>query len=81
MAYKIKKNRPDKYKFYSVRGSNDLKKLEVWKKYAEKNSPEQKFIIVDNNAIIKKEQPQNLEYFKMRQKADLEDRYEVYGTI
>lgn len=85
MAYKEKNKiltiRPNKDKFYSVRASNDLKKLKAWKNWAEKNHKDQKFIIVDENAIIKKERPQDLEYFKMRQKRNLEERYSVYGSI
>jgi len=80
MAYGLKTTRPDKNKWYQVRGSNNLSELRKWKKWAEKNSGNQKFIIVDNNAVIKKEQPQDLEYFKMREKAGLEDKYNVYGT-
>jgi len=81
MTYTTKKSKVyskvDTKNYYSARGSNSLTEIRKRKNWAEKNYPEQKFIIVDN---LKRASKENKAYFKMRFKSGLDDRYTLYGS-
>lgn len=64
----------NKNKCYPVRGGNNLPKLRNWIKWAGKNYPEQNMILIDNLENMKDK------LSKIRRKANLDNRYEVYGS-
>ena len=64
----------DKHKCYPVRSGNQLSKLRSWKKWANRNYPGQKIIIVDNLNNMQDK------LSKIRRKAGMDSRYTAYGT-
>jgi len=64
----------DKYKYYSVRAGNNLTILKNWIKWAKKNYPQQKFILIDSINNMKDK------LSKIRMKAGYDNRYTVYAT-
>ncbi len=64
----------NKNKCYPVRGGNNLPRLRTWKKWAEKSYPKQKLIIIDNISNMQDK------LSKIRRKANLDERYSVYGN-
>jgi len=75
----ISSNKISKYKFYPVRGSNKLSDLKKWSIWAKKNYPEQKFLFV-NEMQEKLKDKKYKNYWKMRYKSGLENKYAVYGS-
>ena len=76
---KIQKKIPDKHKYYHVREGNSLPDLKIWIKWAKKNHPAQKLVIVDvYNPRMKDKKLKS--YWTMRYKAGYESKYMVYGT-
>ena len=80
MTYKIKKSkvysRVDTKNWYAARGSNSLTEIRKRKIWAEKNYPQQRFVIVDN---LKASPKKYKDYRKMRYKSGLDNRYYLYG--
>ena len=64
----------DKYKCYPVRGGNSLSSLRKWERWASKNYPSQKTIILDNLSNMQDK------LSKMRRKSGLDNRYTIYGN-
>lgn len=79
MPSPLKNTEPNKFKWYPVRAGNSLPELRKWIRWAKKNYKEQRFVIVDYYKKRMKDK-KNREYWKMRYKGGMEDKYMVYGT-
>lgn len=82
MAMKIHLKAPDRHKYTSVRNGNDLTKIKRWMKWAKKNYPGQRFILVNNYKakMLSAKDKKTRDYWKVRFKGGHEDKYIVYGS-
>lgn len=65
--------------YYPVREGNNLTELKKWIKWAKKNYPKQKFVIVDLYKKRMKDKKYK-EYWKTRYMGGHESKYMVYGS-
>lgn len=81
MARKITIKIPNKSKYYPVRTENSLSRINKWVKYARKEYPQQKLIIVNNFKIkMATKDKETKKYWKLRFKGGYEPKYVVYGS-
>ena len=78
---KVQLKEPDRRKYYPVRSGDNLTDLRKWIKWAKRNYPKQKFVIVDYYTPRMKDK-KNREYWKARYNSPLglETKYMVYGS-
>ena len=79
---KVQQKVPNPALYYPVRAGNSLTDLKKWMKWAKKNYPKQKLIIVDYYTPRMKDKRSEIrKYWKYRySNPNLESKYMVYGT-